>query len=80
MDRRKAMVGYAIYAAGKPFAKRALKSRTGREKKKMSRRIPKKAIAAAAVSAVGAVAFWRTRRRRSDSAADVGGPAQPLEG
>lgn len=79
MDRRKAMIGYAVYAAGKPFAKRALKARSTRKGSAVSgkRRIPKKAIVASAVGAVGAVAFWR--RRRSKGGSDQIDQAQPLE-
>ena len=69
MDKRKAMIGYAVYMAGKPVAKRAAKARAKRRETTVSegrKRIPKKAIIAA-VGAVGAVAVWRKRRSKTET-------------
>jgi hypothetical protein len=66
MDKRKAMIGYAVYTAGKPVVRRALKARARRMEGKMAhgkRHVPKKAMIAAAGAAVGAMAIWRRRHR-----------------
>jgi hypothetical protein len=62
------MIGYAVYMAGKPVAKRVVKARAKGKETAVSegrKRIPKKAIVAA-VGAVGALAVWRRRRSKGD--------------
>lgn len=67
------MIGYAIYTAGKPVAKRVMLSRVagkgkGKGKGKGTGMSGKRrvAIVSAAVGAVGAVAIWRRRRSKPD--------------
>jgi hypothetical protein len=75
LNRRKALIGYAVYMAGKPVLMRAArkqvrKAGTVADKK---RRIPKKAvIATAAGAAVSAFAIKRKRRSKADQVLDRG--------
>ena len=85
MNRRKAMIGWLVYTAGKPLAKRALKSRAKSAKSAVPGTSGAKgagastgAILAAAGAALGALLFWRSRKSGDDDAAgdaakDAGG-------
>jgi uncharacterized protein HemX len=67
LSKRKALIGYGVYTAAKPFAKRAV-----RRKAKVVTPDPKKgkkggiagviAATAAVGAAVGGILFWRKRR------------------
>jgi hypothetical protein len=67
LNRRKAMIGYAVYTIGKPVVLRLIKKRkslgTADAAKKGGWRVSKKGIVAAAIAAIGALAFWRKRRK-----------------
>jgi hypothetical protein len=83
LNRRKALIGWAVYTAAKPVLMRAArkqvrKAGTVRDKK---RRIPKKAvIATAAGAAVSAFAIKRRRRSKTDQALDRGEQALDVQG
>ena len=65
MNRRKAMIGYLVYTAAKPFVRRAVRSRArgavpGRRE---GSKAPNNAAIAVALAAVlGGLMFWRSRR------------------
>jgi hypothetical protein len=69
LNKRKAMIGWLVYTAAKPMAKRALKSKARgvvpgrREQAGGSSRA---AILAGAGALAGAVMFWRSRSGGSD--------------
>lgn len=81
LNRRKAMIGWLVYQAGKPIAKRAIKSRAKGAKGVVPGTAgskgggaPKGAILAAAGAALGALLFWRRRKSGDDGdAGDAGG-------
>lgn len=65
LNKRKAFIGYVVYSLGKPFAKRAVRSkargavpgtRAGSRVRNTS------AIVAGAGALLGGLAFWRKRR------------------
>jgi MYXO-CTERM domain-containing protein len=65
------MIGYAVYVAGKPVLKRALRARARRTKQVVSgngggHRVLKKALIAGA-AALGALAFWRRKRSKNQA-------------
>lgn len=65
LSKRKALIGYGVYTAAKPFAKRAVRRKTEAvtpERKKTG--IAAGVLAAAAVvgATVGGILFWRKRR------------------
>lgn len=61
LNKRKALIGWVVYKLGKPFAKRAMKSRA-----RGAAASRKGAGLIAGVAALfGGLMFWR-RRRRSD--------------
>ena len=71
MDRRKAMIGYAVYVAGKPLLRRALKARGTRTQQVVSgngggHKVLKKGLIAGA-AALGALAFWRRKRSKNQA-------------
>ena len=65
LNRRKAMIGWLVYTAAKPFIKRAIRSRAKgavpgtREGSKAPNNA---AIAATLAALVGGLLFWRSRR------------------
>lgn len=65
MNKRKALIGYGVYTAAKPFAKRAVRRKAqevtpGRKKSGI---VAGAVAATAAVGAtVGGIVFWRKRR------------------
>lgn len=70
MNKRKAIIGWLVYTAGKPLAKRMLKSKAKAAvpgKKAGARRPNFAAILAAAGAAAGALMFWRRRGSSDDS-------------
>jgi hypothetical protein len=65
LSKRKALIGYGVYTAAKPFARRALRRKvevvTPRRKRKGI--IAGSVAAAAGIgAAVGGLVFWRKRR------------------
>jgi len=65
LSKRKALIGYGVYTAAKPFARRALrrKAEAVTPSKKRTGIIAGSLAAAAAVgAAVGGLLFWRKRR------------------
>jgi hypothetical protein len=77
LNRRKAMIGWLVYTAGKPLAKRALKSRAKGAKRAVPGTAgskgggaPKGAMLAAAGAVLGGLLFWRNRRS-ADGAPDA---------
>ncbi len=65
LNRRKAMIGWLVYTAAKPFVKRALRSRAkgAVPGTREGSRAPNNAAIVATLSAlVGALMFWRSRR------------------
>jgi hypothetical protein len=65
LSKRKALIGYGVYTAAKPFARRALRRKVevGTPSKKRKGIIAGSVAAAAAVgAAVGGLLFWRKRR------------------
>jgi hypothetical protein len=66
LSKRKALIGYGVYTAAKPFAKRAVKRKA---KAVVPERTKKTGIVAGALAAtaavgaaVGGILFWRKRR------------------
>jgi hypothetical protein len=67
MNKRKAMIGWLVYTAGKPIAKRMLKSKAkAAVPGKKARRPNFAAILAGVGAAVGALMFWRSRDASDD--------------
>ena len=69
LSKRKALVGYVAYKAGKPFAKRVVKRKAKAvvPGTRPGSRIPNiPAIVAAVGALVGGLFFWRRRKSRSD--------------
>jgi len=69
MNKRKAMIGWLVYAGAKLMAKEMLKSKAKSAvpgKKAGSRRPNFVAILAGAGAAVGALMFWRSRGSSND--------------
>jgi hypothetical protein len=65
LNRRKAMIGWLVYTAAKPFVKRAMRSRAkgAVPGTREGSRAPNNAAIVATLSAlVGALMFWRSRR------------------
>lgn len=69
LNRRKAMIGWLVYTAGKPLAKRALKQRAKSAKSAVpgtagakGSGAPKGALFAGAAALVGGLLFWRSRK------------------
>ena len=64
LNRRKAMIGWLVYTAAKPFLKRALRSRVpgagGGSRRSMG------AVVAALGAALGGLVLWRSRRGRGE--------------
>jgi uncharacterized protein HemX len=60
LSKRKALIGYAVYAVTKPLAKRAVRTTVKSTKGKRA------AIVAALGAAVGGLLFWR-KRKKSDA-------------
>ena len=73
-NRRKAMIGWMVYTAAKPFVKRAMRSKAKgavpgtREGSKAPNNA---AIAAAIAAAIGGLLFFRNRRSGGDDVADT---------
>lgn len=68
LSKRKALIGYGVYTAAKPFAKRAMRRKAKAvtpDKKRTGIVAGALAAVAAAGAAVGGVIFWRKRRSRS---------------
>ena len=77
MNRRKAMIGWAVYSVGKPVVMQVAKRKVKGKAKGVVRtkgwksRLPKAAGVVAAVGAViGALAFWRTRSSDDDDVSE----------
>jgi hypothetical protein len=69
LNRRKAMIGWLVYTAAKPFVKRALRSRAkgAVPGTRAGSRAPNNAAIVATLSAVvGALMFWRSRRSEDE--------------
>ena len=69
LNRRKAMIGWLVYRAAKPFVKRALRSKAkgAVPGTREGSRAPNNAAIVATLSAlVGGLLFWRSRRPESD--------------
>lgn len=64
LSKRKALIGYGVYTAAKPFARRALRRKVEVTPKKKRKGIIAGSVAAAAGigAAVGGLVFWRKRR------------------
>jgi hypothetical protein len=66
LSKRKALIGYGVYTAAKPFAKRAVRRKTKAavpERRKKTGIVAGALAATAAVGAtVGGILFWRKRR------------------
>ena len=67
LSKRKALIGYGVYTAGKPIAKRAVRNKA--KNMAPSRKPERKGVAAGVVAAVaaagaaiGGLMFWRKRR------------------
>jgi uncharacterized protein HemX len=63
LNKRKALIGYAVYAVTKPLAKRAMRTTAKSAKGKRA------AMVAALGAAVGGLLFWR-KRKKSDAATE----------
>jgi len=63
LNKRKALIGYAVYVVTKPLAKRAMRTTAKSAKGKRA------AIVAALGAAVGGLLFWR-KRKKSDAATE----------
>ena len=70
LSKRKALIGYGVYTAGKPFAKRAIR-RKGRPVKQPRTRKVLAMVAAGAAAVLGVLLFWRRRRSGSDQATEA---------
>lgn len=69
LNKRKALIGWLAYTIGKPFAKRAVKSKAKAAvpgTKAGSRRPNAAAIVAGAGALLGGLMFWRRRRSGED--------------
>jgi LPXTG-motif cell wall-anchored protein len=65
LSKRKALIGYGVYTAAKPFAKRAVRRKARAitpDRKKTGIAAGVLAAAAAVGAAVGGILFWRKRR------------------
>jgi hypothetical protein len=65
LSKRKALIGYGVYTAAKPFAKRAVRRKAKvvkPERKKTGIAAGVLAAAAAVGATVGGILFWRKRR------------------
>jgi hypothetical protein len=74
LSKRKALIGYGVYTAAKPFAKRAVRRKVEPVKPKRSKKriaALTAGAAAAAGAAAGGILFWR--KRRSETAESTGG-------
>ena len=60
LNKRKALIGYAVYAVTKPLAKRAMKTTVKSSKGKRA------AMVAAFGAALGGLLFWRKRKKTSE--------------
>jgi LPXTG-motif cell wall-anchored protein len=72
LNRRKAMIGWLVYTAAKPLAKRAVKSKAKAVvpgAKAGSRTPNAAALLAAAGALLGGLAFWRRRRSKAEDTA-----------
>jgi hypothetical protein len=76
-NRRKAMIGWLVYTAAKPFVKRAMRSKAKSAvpaTRKGSKAPNNAAIAAALAAAVGGLLFFRNRGSDDDAdAAETSG-------
>lgn len=86
LNRRKAMIGWLVYTAGKPLAKRAVKSRAKTAKGAVpggssSSGGAKRgaALIAAAGAVVGGLAFWRSRKSDDGSGESEGSAGEGSE-
>jgi hypothetical protein len=81
LNRRKAMIGWLVYSAAKPFLKQAVKDKAkgaapnGGGKKRRAA-----TIVAAAAAAAGALAFWRSRKGAEPGSAGAPGESAPTPG
>lgn len=64
LNKRKALIGYSVYTAGKPLAKRALRKKA-KEARPGRRSAGIAGVVAAIGAAVGGIIFWRKRRSGS---------------
>ena len=68
-NRRKAMIGWLVYTAAKPFVKRAMRSKAKSAvpgTREGSKAPNTAAILAGLAAAAGALMFWRSRRDDDD--------------
>jgi hypothetical protein len=71
LSKRKALIGYGVYAIGKPIAKRRLRKKVPQPAKGSKKLIGGIAAAvAAAGAAIGGLVFWRKRRSGSGESTD----------
>jgi hypothetical protein len=71
VNKRKAIIGWLVYTAAKPIAKRALRSKAKSAvpgKQRGSRKPNVAALVAGAGALVGGLLFWRSRRDDDGSA------------
>jgi hypothetical protein len=69
LNKRKALIGYLVYAIGKPVAKRVLKrkAKAAVPGTREGSRVPNTSAIVAAVGALlGGLLFWRKRRGREE--------------
>ncbi len=75
LNRRKAMIGWLVYRAAKPFVKRALRSRAkgAVPGTREGSRAPNNAAIVAMLSALaGGLMFWRSRRSEDEEELPAG--------
>jgi hypothetical protein len=72
LSKRKALIGYGVYTAAKPLAKRAVRQKVKHVVPRSKKRIAAASagVAAAVGAAAGGIVFWR--KRRSGSAESPG--------
>ena len=74
LNKRKAMIGWLVYTAAKPLAKRALKSKARSAvpgKRDSSSGRSTTAVLAGVGAVAGALMFWRSRSSGSDDQPDT---------
>jgi hypothetical protein len=89
LNRRKAMIGWLVYSAAKPFIAKAVKDKAKGAQKKAadvtgasgpSKKKRAGKMLALAAAAAGAVAFWRSRKEESGGGWQSSEPAsKPTE-
>ena len=77
LNRRKALIGWMVYSAGKPIAKYAIAkkakqvaSQSEESTRSGGSKVARRAVALAAVA--GGILFWRSRSGKGDDGTDAG--------